>query len=151
MNTTDAWDHAGPHILRVSVQAEHIDLMQHTNNVNYLQWVENVAWDHSEKLGLTPSHYQACGHGLVVRQHELNYLAATRLGDELWLGTWITQIDKLSLYRQFQFIRAGDGQTVFRARTHYVCVDIAQGRVKRMPLEFTQTYSAALVAGAPAA
>ncbi|MBA4109682.1 MAG: acyl-CoA thioesterase [Leptothrix sp. (in: Bacteria)] len=151
MTMIETWDHAGPHVLPVCVQDAHTDLMRHTNNVVYLQWVEDVAWAHSNALGLGPEHYQACGHGLVVRQHELNYLAATRLGDELLLGTWITQIDKLSLYRQFQFIRSGDGQTVFRARTHYVCVDIAQGRVRRMPLEFTQTYSAALVPGAPAA
>lgn len=142
MNTTTAWDHPDPHILHLTVQAQHIDLMRHTNNVNYLQWLENTAWDHSETLGLAPAQYAACGHGLVVRQHELNYLAPTVLGDELLLGTWIKSIDKLSLYRAFQFVRAGDGKTVFRARTHYVCVDIAQGRVKRMPPEFSTVYSA---------
>ncbi|MGH6648455.1 acyl-CoA thioesterase [Aquabacterium sp.] len=148
MNTTESWDHPRPHILRVTVEEKHIDLMRHTNNVNYLQWLENVAWDHSEKLGLSPVQYEACGHGLVVRQHELNYLAPTLLGDELLLGTWITLVDKLSLYRAFQYVRASDGKTVFRARTHYVCVDIAQGRVKRMPLEFSTVYSAAAVAAA---
>lgn len=148
MTTTETWDHAGPHVLQVCVQDTHIDLMRHTNNVVYLQWVEDVAWAHSNALGLGPEHYQSCGHGLVVRQHELNYLAATRLGEKLLLGTWITGVDKLSLHRQFQFIRAGDGQTVFRARTHYVCVDIALGRVKRMPAEFSAVYSAATVSPA---
>ncbi len=151
MTMPETWDHAGPHLLQVFVQGEHIDLMRHTNNVVYLQWVEEVAWAHSQALGLGPEQYQSCGHGLVVRQHELNYLAATHLGDELCLGTWITQIDKLSLYRQFQFIRASDGKTVFRARTHYVCVDIAQGRVKRMPAGFLNTYSAAVVTAGPSA
>lgn len=145
MKTTEPWDFGEPHLLRLTVEARHIDLMRHTNNVNYLQWVENVAWDHSEKLGLAPAQYEACGHGLVVRQHELTYLAPTVLGDALLLATWITSIDKLSLYRAFQFVREGDGKTVFRARTHYVCVDIAQGRVKRMPPEFTSVYSQAAV------
>jgi acyl-CoA thioester hydrolase len=149
MNTTAPWDHPQPHILELTVEDRHIDLMRHTNNVNYLQGVEDVAWDHSEKLGLAPAQYAACGHGLVVRQHELTYLAPTVLGDELLLGTWITLVDKLSLYRAFQFVRAGDGKTVFRARTHYVCVDIAEGRVRRMPPEFSRVYSAVAL-GLPA-
>lgn len=148
MTTTETWDHPHPYVLQVVVENRHIDLMRHTNNVFYLQWLEDAAWAHSTALGLTPVQYEACGHGLVVRQHELNYLAPTLLGDELLLGTWITSVDKLSLYRAFQFIRAGDGKTVFRARTHYVCVDIAQGRVKRMPTEFSTVYGAAALPAA---
>jgi len=144
MNTFESWDRQDPYIHRVSVQTPHIDLMQHTNNVVYLQWLEDTAWQHSTALGLTPSHYEDCGHGLVVRQHELTYLAATRLGDELLLGTWITGVDRLSLHRQFQFVRVGDGKTVFRAKTHYVCVDIAEGRPRRMPAEFLSVYGAAV-------
>ncbi|MDE2401183.1 MAG: acyl-CoA thioesterase [Burkholderiales bacterium] len=143
MNSALTWDHPHPHILSISVQAQHIDLMQHTNNVVYLQWVSDVAWDHSHQLGLGPDDYAALGHGLVVRQHELHYLAATRLGERLLLATWITHVDKLSLHRHYQFIREGDGLTVFRGTTHYVCVDIVQGKVRRMPGAFFDTYSAA--------
>ncbi|MEY4766494.1 MAG: hypothetical protein RI907_3167 [Pseudomonadota bacterium] len=124
----------------------HIDLMQHTNNVVYLQWLEDTAWAHSQALGLGPQEYAEQGHGMVVRQHELNYLAATRLGDELLLATWLVAADKLTLTRHFQYWRPADGLTVFRARTQYVCVDIAQGKVRRMPAIFQQTYQAAVVA-----
>jgi acyl-CoA thioester hydrolase len=130
----------------VQVQPVHIDLMRHTNNVVYLQWLEDVAWAHSAHLGLGPAQYEALGHGMVVRQHELNYLQATREGDRVVLATWLTQVDKLSLHRHYQFVREGDGQTVFRGRTHFVCVDIAQGRVRRMPPAFFDTYGAAVVA-----
>jgi len=40
-------------------------------------------------------------------------------------------------------VREADGATVFRGRTHYVCVDIAEGKVRRMPAAFTQAYGAA--------
>jgi acyl-CoA thioester hydrolase len=139
------WDHPHPHTLRVTVEATHIDLMRHTNNVVYLQWLEDLAWAHSTALGLGPQAYEALGHGMVVRQHELNYLQATRLGEALVLGTWLTYADKLSLQRHYQFIREGDGVTVFRGRTHFVCVDIAQGRVRRMPPAFVQAYTGALI------
>jgi acyl-CoA thioester hydrolase len=146
MDMTENWDHPFPHILRAQVEDAHIDLMRHTNNVVYLQWLEDVAWAHSLALGLGPEQYEFCGHGLVVRQHELNYLAATRLGEEVLLGTWIAQVDRLSLHRHFQFVRARDGVTVLRGKTHYVCVDIAEGRVRRMPALFLDTYGAAALA-----
>ncbi len=140
-----AWDHPAPYTETLVVQPAHIDLMQHTNNVNYLQWVEDMAWAHSTALGLGQAEYAALGHGMVVRQHELSYLQPTRLGDTLVRGTWLVAIDKLSLHRHHQFVRASDGQTVFRARTHYVCVDIAQGKVRRMPEPFRRIYGAAVV------
>jgi acyl-CoA thioester hydrolase len=138
------WDRAGPHTIEVTVQDQHIDLMRHTNNVVYLQWLEELAWAHSIALGLGPAEYEALGHGMVVHQHELNYILATRLGERLALGTWLTHADKLTLHRHYQFIRLDDGATVFRGRTHFVCVDIAQGRVGRMPPEFLAAYGAAV-------
>lgn len=139
------WDHPHPHTMTVTVQAQHIDLMRHTNNVVYLQWLEDVAWAHSTALGLGPAEYEALGHGMVVRQHELTYLQATRLGEAVVLGTWLTQADKLNLRRHYQFIRLDDGVTVFRGRSHFVCVDIAEGRVRRMPPAFLSAYVPAVI------
>ena len=140
------WDHADPHILPITVQAQHIDLMRHTNNVVYLQWLEDVAWAHSVALGLGPAEYESLGHGMVVRQHELNYLQATRLGEQLALATWLTEVNRLTMQRYYQFIRLSDGITVFRGRSQFVCVDIAEGKVRRMPAAFLSAYSAAVVA-----
>lgn len=137
------WDYPNPHTLAVRVEDGHIDVMRHTNNVVYLQWLEAVAWSHSQSLGLGPAEYEALGHGMVVRQHELNYLQATRLGERLVLATWLTKVDKLSTWRCYQFIRLDDGETVFRGSTHFVCVDIAEGRLRRMPPAFHAAYAAA--------
>lgn len=140
-----AWDVPGPHIRPWVVGPEHIDLMQHVNNVMYLQWMEDTAWDHSTALGLGPAQYEALGHGMVVSEHRLRYLQATRLGETLWLGTWLGAIDRLTMTRHYQFVRASDGQTVFRAETRFVCVDIAQGKVRRMPADFQRIYGDAVV------
>lgn len=145
-----SWDHPNPHTLEVRVEDDHIDLMRHTNNVVYLQWLERVAWSHSQSLGLGPEQYEALGHGMVVRQHELNYLQATRLGERILLATWLLRVDRLSTWRGYQFIRLDDGETVFRGSTHFVCVDIAAGRLRRMPPAFHDAYAAAVVPGAEA-
>jgi len=141
-----AWDAPSPHILPVDVQPAHIDLMQHVNNVHYLQWLEDVAWDHSSHLGLKPEDYTRLGTGVVVRRHELDYLAPALLGDRVLCATWITALDRLSLHRRFQFVRASDGTTLLRAATHYVCVDIAGGKLRRMPALFSEVYARGLTA-----
>lgn len=142
------WDFPDPHVLKVQVQPSHIDIMQHTNNVVYLQWLEDAAWDHSRHLGLDEAAYQRLGHGMVARRHELDYLQPTFLDEEVLLATWILHTDRLSIRRAYQFVRAAHAdvpaQTVFRGRTQWVCVDIKEGRVRRMPAEFQQAYQSLL-------
>ncbi len=138
------WDFPQPFILKKQVGPEHLDEMRHTNNVVYLKWLEDVAWEHSRHLGLDWAAYERLGHGMVARRHELDYLAPTFLGEEIWLATWIMYSDKLSIRRAYQFLRPADGATVFRGRTQWVCVDIKEGRVRRMPPEFVEAYRSPL-------
>ena len=139
-----AWDAPSPHVLAITVAQGHIDLMQHVNNVHYLQWLEDVAWDHSIALGMAPEDYTRLGHGVVVRRHELDYVAPALLGDRVLLATWIVALDRLSLHRRYQFVRESDGATLFRGATHFVCVEIAGGKVRRMVPEFTAVYARGL-------
>lgn len=141
MSMDMAWDYPHPHTVALTVLPEHIDVMRHTNNVVYQQWMEAAAWSHSQSNGLGPSEYESSGHGMVVRRHELDYLAASHLNESLVIGTWLLKVDKLSTHRVYQIIRTSDGLTVFRGATHFVCVEIATGRLKRMPPLFYETYS----------
>jgi acyl-CoA thioester hydrolase len=138
------WDYPKPFTLSVVVQAQDIDVMGHTNNVVYLKWLEQVAWAHSNQLGLDWAAYQRLGRAVVARRHELDYLAASYAGDELVLGTWLADNDgKLSLWRRYQVIRKKDGLTLLRGLTHWVCVDIVTGKPRRQPEEFLQAYGVA--------
>lgn len=139
------WLVAAPHLMTLTVQPEHLDDYQHTNNVVYLQWLEQVAWLHSTQLGLDMAAYQRLGVGCVVRKHELEYLLPTYAGDRLQIGTWISGNDgKLSTTRDYQIIRDQDGKTVLRGRTYFVTVDVVTGKPKRMPEEFRQAYQVQL-------
>jgi acyl-CoA thioester hydrolase len=144
------WDVLDPFIERVRVLPEHIDQFGHTNNVIYLGWLEQVAWSHSQTLGLGFADYQRFGCGCVARRHELDYLAPTFAGDELLLATFIHENDgRLTMWRGYQIIRAGDGKTVLRGRTQWVCVDMKSGKPRRQPPEFVQAYRPATPAAAP--
>lgn len=135
------WDVVTPFVQPQSVGPEHLDRFGHTNNVIYLSWLEQVAWAHSISLGLGFDAYERLDAGCVARRHELDYLAATFAGDELLLGTWIAECDaRLTMWRAYQIIRVDDGKTVLRGRTQWVCVNLKNGKPKRMPPEFVEAY-----------
>lgn len=142
------WDVRAPFTQAVTVQAADIDEFGHTNNVVYLAWLERVAWAHSVSLGLDMNAYRRIGCGCVARKHEMEYLAATFVGEELLLGTWVHENDeRISMWRGYQIVRPKDGRTVMRARTHWVCVDLKSGKLRRMPEEFVKAYRPAERAG----
>lgn len=145
MNASVVWDHPAPHVIRCLAEPGHIDVMNHVNNVVYQQWMEAVAWSHSQSVGLGPADYQRHGYGMVVHRHEMDFLAAAYLGDELLVATWLLSVDRLSTERVYQMVRASDGKTVFRGRTRLVCIDIASGRLRRMPPVYHEVYSALVV------
>ena len=47
---------------------------------------------------------------------------------------------KLRVERRFQVRREPDGETLARARTNYVCINLDSGRACRMPESFVKAY-----------
>lgn len=136
------WDFGLPsfhHVIEVS--DDHLDVMGHTNNVRYLQWLEDVCWDHSRSIGLDWDRYVELNRTMVARRHEIDYLGATRPGETLLIGTWIVANDrKLTVERAYQIIRLQDRRTILRGRTRWVCVSVDTGMPKRMPEAFKDGY-----------
>lgn len=78
---------------------------------------------------------------MAAHRTEIDYLRAAMLGDHVLVGTWITDTDrKLRVQRHFQVRRATDGETLARARTDYVCINLDSGRAARMPESFQRAY-----------
>ncbi|TDL94536.1 acyl-CoA thioesterase [Stutzerimonas stutzeri ATCC 17588 = LMG 11199] len=141
-----SWDQPQAFIIDLQVEAEHIDELGHANNAVYVTWLEQCAWQHSQSLGLGIADYRRLDRAMAVLRHEIDYLAAAYEGDELQLGTWISESDqRLKMKRSFQLIRPADGATLLRAQTTFVCIELSSGRPKRMPPEFIEGYGKALI------
>lgn len=135
------WDYPSPHTLSVTPLPEDIDGLNHTNNAVYVKWCEQVAWSHSEQLGLSLDDYRRLDRAMAIRHSEYDYILATYLGEPLTLGTWLVGNDgTASMERRFQIIRPADGATVLRGRWELVCIQLSNGRVRRMPAEFIDAY-----------
>ncbi len=136
------WDFPAPHIITLEVLAADIDAYDHVNNSVYLAWLDRVAWSHSAALGISLDEcVKTLRRGMAAHRTEIDYLRAAVSGDQVLVGTWITETDqKLRVQRRFQVRRAADGETLARARTDYVCINLDSGRAARMPDVFQRSY-----------
>jgi acyl-CoA thioester hydrolase len=147
MTPMTTWDRPHPFTRAVVPQAADIDGLNHTNNAVYVRWCEQVAWAHSEALGLSLADYRRLDRAMAIRRATYDYLLPSAEGEVLALGTWLTASDgKLAMTRRFQIVRDRDGATLLRGQWDLVCIEVASGRPRRMPPEFTQVYDAAVVA-----
>ncbi|GAB2513037.1 acyl-CoA thioesterase [Microbulbifer agarilyticus] len=143
------WDYPNPYIHRVQVAPEHVDGLHHANNAEYLRWCEQAGWSHSVELGLDVTNYQSLDRGMAIRHAEYDYILASREGDELLIGTWLTKVDgRLNMTRKFQIYRASDQALILRGVWQLVCIELSSGKPKRMPQTFKDIYCPAVVAEA---
>jgi len=141
-----SWDYSDPFIMTFQVDASHIDALAHTRNTHYVEWCMETAWAHTTALGLGAAEYQQLDRAMALTHAEYDYLRATRAGDTLRVGTWITDWrSKLQMTRHLQIICQGTEVTVFRGTLEFVCIEISTGQPKKPPREFIDIYTPALV------
>jgi len=132
------WDLPSPFIHERAVVHTEIDGYGHVNNVVYISWMDDCAWEHSRERGIPFETCKRLKRGMAVWRTQVNYLGSAYLGDHVEVATWPVLNDgKLRIARRFQVRRKADGQTLVRALIHYVCIDLETGKAKRMPPEFT--------------
>ena len=128
------WDYPNPFTVFIKVSNDEIDQL-------YLDWMMKAAHKHSESLGLSVNDYLSIGVAMVAKRHEINYMSATFLHDDLIVGTWIASNDnRFQSMRKYQIIRTNDQKTTLRAETDWVSLNIDNGKPERMPDEFIRCY-----------
>ena len=119
---------ASAYSLQITVQPEHIDILNHVNNVVYLNWVQDAAVGHWEALA--PRDMQESMFW-VVRRHEIDYLRSAKLGDVITVSTWVgREID--GYFERFTHIaRESDATTLVEALTLWCPMHMSTGRRMR--------------------
>ena len=142
--TNSIWPVFSPFIIRKVAGPADIDAFNHVNNARYIDWANEIAWAHSEALGLSMEDYKRIGFGCVVWRHEFDYVAPVVIGDEFEIATWIAENDnRVRMLRAYEMRNAKTGAVVFKGRTKFVCIDMTSGKPARMPKEFVEAYKVA--------
>ena len=127
-------DFPGAHVVQLEVRAADIDAYAHVNNAVYLTWLDRAAWSHSAALGLPLERCVALRRGMAALRTEIDFVRAALAGDQVQVATWIAAGDgRLRVGRRFQVLRVADGETLARARTDYVCINLDTGTSPRSP------------------
>jgi acyl-CoA thioester hydrolase len=128
-----------PFELSIAVREPDIDDMAHVNNVVYLRWVQEVALAHW-RANATPAMQDELAW--VATRHELDYVRAAVLGDQVVARTWIGVVDSRRFERFTEIVRASDGVVLLRARTLWLLVNRATGKVTRISPELRACFPA---------
>jgi acyl-CoA thioester hydrolase len=111
---------------------EHIDELGHVNNAVWVRWIQEIAVAHWRSLA-APEHDQA--YFWVVVRHEIDYLRAARVGDEIAARTWVDEAPHGARFDRFVEFTGADGKTSVRARTAWAIIDRRSGRPVRVPAQ----------------
>lgn len=135
-----AFDIADPYLHELTVSAADIDGQGHVNNAVYVKWMDAAAWANSVAVGYDLEQYRELGSAFVVRRHEIDYLQPAFAGEKIIVATWPCEMVRFNAYRKHQIVRASDGVTLARARTHWVYMDTTTGRPRRMEAQLIEAF-----------
>jgi acyl-CoA thioester hydrolase len=126
------------HSLTFTALPEHIDQMGHVNNAVWVQWMEAVATAHWEAVATAQ---QQAKWIWVVSRHEIDYRGNIGAGESVTAETFIPDPPRSARFdRQVEF-RNSAGRMIVSARTTWVLIDKASGKVARVPQDLAAQFT----------
>lgn len=122
----------------VTVTEAHLDELQHVNNVQYLQWVQDIAGAHWKSLIANSKET----YGLwVVRSHHIEYKRQAKLGDTLLIETNVALTEGFLSERKVRFYLRGTKTLVAQCSTQWCYLDPASQKLLRIPQNIRTLFS----------
>jgi acyl-CoA thioester hydrolase len=116
---------------------EHIDVMGHVNNAVWVQWMEAIATAHWEAVA--PADHRAA-YAWVVNRHEIDYRGNIVAGESVTAETFIPEGPSGAKFDRRVDFRNSAGRVIVSARTTWVMIDLATGRIRRVPAEVSASF-----------
>ena len=116
---------------------EHIDVMGHVNNAVWVQWMEVMATAHWEAVA-APEHLAR--YAWVVVRHEIDYRGNIREGDSVTAETFIPEGPNGAKFDRHIEFKDAAGKVVVRAKTTWAMIEIASGRLMRVPAKMAAPF-----------
>ena len=122
----------------IRVTKAHLDELQHVNNVQYLQWVQDIAGAHWQSLiaGKTEA------FGLwMVRSHHIEYKRQAKLGDNLRAVTHVELTKGFLSKRIVRFYLEDTTTLVAQCSTQWCYLDPTTQKLLRIPEDIHALFS----------
>lgn len=104
----------------IKVIPEHLDDVQHVNNVIYVQWMQDIASMHWNAFASEELKTEVLW---MIRRHEIDYYNQAFLNDELQMTTWTGDYTNVTWKRHYEIIRPSDNKKIITAASIWIPLD----------------------------
>lgn len=127
--------------MRRRVEWRDIDGAQHVNNATYLNYMEECGILAAQAAGWSMGRMRGEGYAIVARRHQIEYRQQAKLGEELAISTYLSDVRRSSATRHYIMTRAEDGALIAQARTLWVLVSTSTNTPLRIPDAFYEDFA----------
>ena len=111
----------------------HMDTMWHVTNAMYLTLIEDAGVQVCDTQGLSLQRMMQEGFRINICGYRIKYLQQARIGDELRIATWHSDLQPDSLVRHYTITREADGELLVQALALWKWVDLKTGKFIPIP------------------
>jgi acyl-CoA thioester hydrolase len=123
----------------ITIPETAIDENGHVNNVAYVQWMQDIAFEHYEAIGGISA--QGSDATWVIREHRIEYFLPAFAGEEIEIKTWVENVRRVRSLRRYEFLRKSDGKILVKGETDWVFVDVKTGTPRAIPEQVIKTFT----------
>lgn len=121
----------------LTVGENHLDDNQHVNNVQYVEWVQEISKNHWEFAVDEKSRKDLVW---VVKNHNISYHRPAFLNEEIKLTTYIKETKGPLSIRVVEISNNKTSQLLVKAITEWCLLDAASLKPKRVPEAIQQLF-----------
>lgn len=123
---------------RIIVTEDHLDELDHVNNVQYLQWIQDVAKHHWD---LKASEAWVEKYAWVALNHFIEYKKPSFLGDKLLVQTHVNQFEGVKSNRFVRITNESTGELIVQSSTSWCMIDRTNSKPARVLKEMVDAFS----------
>lgn len=128
------------HLRTFRVRHCECDAYGYVHRANYLDYMQEAAFDASAAAGYDRARYDVMGLYWLVRETDIEYLYPLRYGDSVQVKTWVIDFRRVRSRRAYELRVAESGELAARASTDWVFLDSAAGRPVSIPQEMMAAF-----------
>ncbi len=115
--------------ITIKVLPEHLDEVNHVNNVIYVQWMQDIAQQHWNTFASKQLKEEVLW---MIKRHEIDYYNQAFLDDELLMHTWTGEYTNVTWKRHYEIIRIADNKKIISAASIWIPLDRKTQRPRRI-------------------
>lgn len=120
---------------RIPVPDHEIDAFEELRPSSYVRFLQRAAREASAEAGYNEDWYSQAGTIWVIRRTTIEYLSPARLGEVLEVETHVADFRRVRSRRDYGMREARSGRAIATARTDWVYLERATGKLCRVPPE----------------